>query len=448
MQTVFQILDELESNNSRIFKEELLSQNKKNSLLKRIFSAVGDPYTNFYITKFKMPLANPSSTYDDDEIAEEFLEFLTEELSTRRLTGNAAKAAVQKKFELMASKNQQKWCLRILLKNLRCGVQATTVNKIWPGTITEFSVQLAETLDATVDPQTGVSISELVKYPVRVEPKLDGLRCIAVKVNEEVTLFTRNGTILETLPSIAAAIAASPWDNFVLDGEVMGANWNESASVVMSHKKNKDDSGMIYHVFDAMPFVDWKEQDNIMPMHERVELVEELVKQIENSTVKQVPGLDVNDELEMLTFYSKKLDEGYEGIMVKELQALYAFKRSPAVKKLKPVATYEGVIVNAYEGTRGSKREGLWGGFEVVLPNGIVTRVGGGFSDKLKAEIGVDPKSFLGKIIEIEGQPEPGQGNGLTKDGKVRFPVFIRFREPGDVDPKVTEAGKKFLEAR
>jgi hypothetical protein len=83
-----------------------------------------------------------------------------------------------------------------------------------------------------------------------------------------------------------------------------------------------------------------------------------------------------------------------------------------------------------------------------VLPNGIVTRVGGGFSDKLKAEIGLDPVAWIGKIVEVEGQPEPGTNDGLTKDGKVRFPVFIRLRDESDVDARVLEAGKKFLGAR
>jgi ATP-dependent DNA ligase len=112
--------------------------------------------------------------------------------------------------------------------------------------------------------------------------------------------------------------------------------------------------------------------------------------------------------------------------------------------KLKPVATYEGVIVGNYEGNRGSKREGMWGGFLVVMPNGVVTKVGGGFTDALKAQIDVDPDSWIGKIIEVEGQPDPLTVDGLTADGKVRFPVFIRERDPRDVDPKVIAAGEAY----
>ena len=96
--------------------------------------------------------------------------------------------------------------------------------------------------------------------------------------------------------------------------------------------------------------------------------------------------------------------------------------------------TFEGVVVGHYEGNRGTKREGLWGGFEVKLPNNIVTRVGGGFTDKLKSEINLDPNAWIGRVVEVEGQPDPLTGDGLTKDGRVRFPVFIRERDIRDVD--------------
>jgi hypothetical protein len=96
-------------------------------------------------------------------------------------------------------------------------------------------------------------------------------------------------------------------------------------------------------------------------------------------------------------------------------------------------------------GNRGSKREGLWGGFEVMMPNGVITRVGGGFTDVLKAESGVDPDVWIGRVVELEGQPDPSTSDGLTKDGKVRFPVFIRERNINDVDLKIVEVGQKFL---
>jgi ATP-dependent DNA ligase len=113
---------------------------------------------------------------------------------------------------------------------------------------------------------------------------------------------------------------------------------------------------------------------------------------------------------------------------------------------LKPYVTYEGVIVGWYKGRRGTKREGLFSGFNVVLSNGVVTRVGGGFNDATRAQIQLDgPDTWIGKIVECEAQPDPLTKDGLTEDGKMRFPVYVRTRSEADVDPKVIAAGKAYM---
>ena len=446
---VIDILEELEAIGSRNAKEDILRRNKDNELLKQVFVAAQDPYTVYYVNKFKMPKARDHALCSGDDIVYSFLNDLLPALSSREVTGNAAKERVIEHFEDM-TEAQQKWCQRIILKNLRCGVQDSTVNKIWPGTIKGFDVALAETLKSGFVQGEGIKILEEVRYPVRVEPKLDGLRCIAIKRNGKVTFFTRNGTELDSMPKIKEALEVAKFDNVVLDGEGMAADWNESASVMMS-KTQKDDSNLYYNVFDAMPLADWEEQDCKLPYSERCKLVSEVIMACVDFTqgsqprVRQVPHIMAQNERELKAYFSKCMDDGFEGVMLKTLDTPYRFKRSDNILKLKPVVTYEGVIVSHYEGRRGTKREGLFSGFRVVLPNGIVTRVGGGFDDKLKAAIQLEgPDGYIGKIVEIEAQPDPLTEDGLTKDGKARFPVFIRFRDPGDVDPKVIAAGRAY----
>jgi len=58
--------------------------------------------------------------------------------------------------------------------------------------------------------------------------------------------------------------------------------------------------------------------------------------------------------------------------------------------------------------------------------------VGGGYCDDLKNRIFSDgPDTYIGRIVEAEHQPP------FTPDGKLRFPVFMRFRDATDVDPRV-----------
>ena len=132
---VYHILESLESDNSRLEKESILRKNAQNLLLKKIFESAYDPYVNYYVSKFK----KPSSIETEENNLNDFFNLL-DKLSNRVITGNSAKNSVIELFSRM-NKLEQKWCERIILKNLRCGVSDTTINKIWPGTIKSFAVQ-------------------------------------------------------------------------------------------------------------------------------------------------------------------------------------------------------------------------------------------------------------------------------------------------------------------
>lgn len=448
--TVIDVLEELEVTSGKNAKRGILEDNRNNELLKRVFVAGQDPYVVYFVNKFKAPPPLVKQVVDDDKSLTALLDVVLPLLSSRQVTGNAAKELLWMTYQLM-DERQQKWATRIILKNMRCGVQHTVLD-VWPGLIKTFNVALAETLKSEFVKGEGIKILEEVRYPVRVEPKLDGLRCIAIKRDGKVTFFTRNGTELNSMPKIKETLEAAEFDNMILDAECMARDWNESSSVMMS-KTQKDDSNLYYNVFDAMPLVDWENQECTLPYAERVKLVHEVIlacasfAQNAAPRVRQVPHIMAQNEAELKAYFARCMDDGFEGVMLKTLDTPYKFKRSDNLLKLKPYVTYEGVIVGHYEGRHGTKREGLFGGFEVLLMNGVITRVGGGFNDALKADVQLQgPDTFLGKIVEIEAQPDPLTSDGLTREGKARFPVWTRFRDEGDVDPRVIATGVTYFE--
>jgi DNA ligase-1 len=391
-----------------------------------------DPWKNWGVAKYNRPDPLPGNSNHEDVELSTFM-VLLEALNRRTLTGNKAREAVEvamSQFDAVG----QKWCERLLWRNLRCGVSATTINKIWPGSIVPFAVALAESL-TTVGVNGDFKIADPVKYPVRVEAKLDGLRLIAVKNRGEVSLFTRSGTPIETLPKIVQAIKDLKEDNIVLDGEVMGEDWNESASVVMSSKAKKDDSTMRYHVFDIVDFSAWQQQVSNTHYRARLLDLQLTIGDTEGTPFRYVKSTTANDETELREFYNECLTEGYEGVMLKRLDTPYQWKRTDAILKMKPVATEEGVIVGWHLSPEKTKRAGQFGGFHVLTKNGVVTKVGGGYTDAQKKQIQDEgPDNYIGRIAEVEHQPP------FTNDGKLRFPVFSRFRDPADVDPKILSA--------
>ena len=429
---VIEVLEQLESDNSRLFKEKVLTENKDDLLLRDFLTMAFDPWKNWGVAKYNRPDPLPGNGNHEDVELSTFM-VLLEALNRRVLTGNKAREAVEvamSQFDAVG----QKWCERLLWRNLRCGVSATTINKIWPGSIVPFAVALAESL-TTVGVNGDFKITDPVKYPVRVEAKLDGLRLIAVKNRGEVSLFTRSGTPIETLPKIVQAIKDLKHDDIVLDGEAMSSDWNESASIMMSSKSKKDDSTMRYHIFDCVKFEDWQQQKSETHYRARLLDISIIVGDVQGTPFRYVKSTTANDETELREFYNECLTEGYEGVMLKRLDTPYQWKRTDAILKMKPVATEEGVIVGWHLSPEKTKRAGQFGGFHVLTKNGAVTKVGGGYTDAQKKQIQEEgPDTYIGRVAEVEHQPP------FTVDGKLRFPVFSRFRDPTDVDPAVLAA--------
>jgi hypothetical protein len=184
---------------------------------------------------------------------------------------------------------------------------------------------------------------------------------------------------------------------------------------------------------------EWIDQNCKKNYSDRIKDVDNFCHFINDASIISVKGIIANDEQHLLSFYEKCLDDGFEGVMVKDLSSKYIFKRSNSLLKLKPTTTHEGVIVGCYEGRHNTRLEGTFGGFNVLLTNGVITRVGSGFSDKQRAEVTLNPNSWIGKIIECACQPP------LTEDGAMRFPVFIRERSRSDVDKSLIETYEKYI---
>jgi len=365
---------------------------------------------------------------------------MLEDLRTRGITGHRARDKIQECANEFDSDEWNNLARRVLIKDLRCGISEKTLNKVLGKTewkIPIFSCQLAQ--DSTDQPKK-------LKGIKRLEVKLDGVRVLAVVSGDVCTLYSRNGKEFENFPQIASFIeehrkafqhSTGFGGQFVLDGEIVGKSFQDLMKQAQRKRDAKTDN-MVYHVFDIMPLTEFRDGFCNLQQHKRIDLLKRSQAMLpENSCVQIVPGMDVNlDTAEghdvMRRFAEASVEEGYEGIMIKNMDAPYECKRSDFWMKWKPTITVDLDIVGFEEGTgRNAGRLGA------IICEGedngrkIRVNVGSGFSDSNRDEYWLNRDALLGNMVEVEADVVTQNQDGSYS---LRFPRFLRFRgfEQGD----------------
>lgn len=359
---------------------------------------------------------------------------LLESLRTRSITGNRAREAIEACSQMFDSEEWNGLARRVLIKDLRCGISEKTINKVVGKTewkIPIFSCQLAQ--DSTDHPKKMKGIK-------RLEVKLDGVRVLAVVSGDVCTLYSRNGKEFENFPQIADFIeehrkafqfGTGFAGQYVLDGEIVGKSFQDLMKQAQ-RKSNAKTENMVYHVFDIVPLSEFREGFCNLQQHKRIDLLKRTQAHLpENGCVRIMPGVDVDlDTAEghdvMRRFADDAVEQGYEGIMIKSMDAPYECKRSDFWMKWKPTITVDLNIVGFEEGT--GRNLGRLG---AIICEGedngrkICVNVGSGLSDSDRDEYWLNRDTLLGNVVEVEADAVTQNQDGSYS---LRFPRFMRFR--------------------
>ena len=430
---------DLESSDSRIHKEKviekaLMAAKLGSSSAQCFLFNCYQAYNPFYTFNVKQ-VPETQGLVDQENHWPEFWALL-EELRTRSITGHRAKDKIQQLSERFDSEEWNQVCRRVIIKDLRCGISEKTLNKVLGKTewkIPVFTVQLAQ--DSTDQPKK-------LRGTKRLEVKLDGVRVIAVINGSNITLYSRNGKVFENFPQIEDAIRenrqAFQWGrgtggHFVLDGEIVGENFQQLMK--QAHRKSDvETSGMVYHIFDVLPLESFKEGHCNLQQYKRIEWLESAKDTLQTLTdcLRIMNGLDVDlDTSEghdiMRRFAEDSVAQGFEGIMIKSMDAPYECKRSDFWMKWKPTISVDLNIVDLEEGT--GRNQGRLGAIVCEgEDNGRVIRVnvGSGFSDALRDEYWTNRNDLLGHLVEVQADAVTQNQDGSYS---LRFPRFLRFRD-------------------
>lgn len=291
------------------------------------------------------------------------------------------------------------------------------------GYVESIEAAEAEELDALIEggivpmlAHTFEKQGHKIKYPCYVQPKLDGIRCIAIVKNSKCTLWSRTRKQITSCPHIIAEIENTFKKDIVLDGELYSHkfknNFEHIVHLVRQEEPDPQHEDVDYHIYDVV---------NNLPFRDRINQVAYYFIESDFNHIHLVDTYEISSESEVQPCFSDFKKSGYEGAMLRNALGFYVNKRSSDLIKVKEFDDDEFKVVDIEEG-RG-KLTGHVGSFVCEMTNGnrFLAKMSGD-TEKLK-EYFKDHSLWKGKILTVQYQ-------GLTgANGVPRFPVGLRFRE-------------------
>jgi DNA ligase-1 len=270
------------------------------------------------------------------------------------------------------------------------------------------------------DPATASKKRSGIQFPCFVQPKLDGLRCVAYLANGSVMYQSRTGgifTALEHLDGfVKPLLEASP--NLVFDGELYTTKIPFEELVGVVKKKtisSEEDRRKIqcvqYHVYDlVIPDA---------PFRERLERLQTIVSNT-NTGVIPVSTYIVNSPAEFKEKFGEFVAQGYEGIMLRNTEGKYQENyRSNDLVKYKEFFEAEYPIVDFKEAAGRDAGTVIW---ECETPEGRRFSVRPRGTLEMRKRWFESAKSLVGRQLTVIYQE-------LSEMGVPRFPVGKAIRD-------------------
>jgi len=255
-----------------------------------------------------------------------------------------------------------------------------------------------------------------IKFPVFTQPKLDGIRCIAIVKDGACTLWSRTRKPITSVPHIVQELeAAFENQDVILDGELynhdMKSDFEKIVSLVRQEEPGEGHEVVQYHIYDTI---------NEAPYKNRYVQLHRMFNVFEFHSLKLVPSEVAQTADDVMVKFEKYIKEGYEGAMLRNVESPYLHKRSMDLQKMKPFIDDDFLITNATSG------RGKMAGLAIFT---CQAKNGNSFEVKLKGEL-----ESLRKYLEDEslwkGKKLTVRYFGLTNKEKVpRFPVGIAVRD-------------------
>ena len=429
---VVDIITSIRETSSTKIKVEILKNHKDNNLLQHLLEYCYSPFKKYGISE---------EVYNDIPICSHAVAYQTPYEMFNELASSNINDILREKakyfIEVITPEQYRELIKSILFKDLKLGVNAKSINKVWKGLIPTFDVQLAESF--------GKKQPKENEY-FYLTTKLDGFRSVLIP-NEDgsYTYYTRKGEVYEGINHLDHEVDLISGGKYVLDGELIARNddnlpsgelYKVTSKIARKKGKTAEKSRLEFHVFDIVEVNEFKQGKSDPTYHQRRELLDNLFEQHKNElySLKKVEVLYQGIDQSMIPTITKELEEqGYEGTMINIGTAKYECKRHAGILKVKSFKSGDFYVKSVFEGT--GRLAGKLGGITIqYLHNGELHEcdLGTGFVDSERELYWNNPELIVGKVVECQYFEVSQNANGGIG---LRFPSWLnRIRDDKDFD--------------
>lgn len=258
-----------------------------------------------------------------------------------------------------------------------------------------------------------------VQFPVNVQPKLDGIRALAIRKGDSITLLSRQGKEHKHLDHIKEALLKRMRDGDIWDGElyIHGVPMQTIASYVK--REQPDTLRVQYHVYDCVSDERFSRRFGSINLDPDVQEATDPGRigpvQLVDTYYAYGPG-------DIETVHDRFVSEGYEGIMLRWGDEPY--KRGYRSEHLLKVKAFQDAEFEIVDVVPGVGKESDKGTFVCKTDKGAIFNCRPKGRDEKRAEYLANKSEYIGKPLTVRffewtasDQPVP------------RFPVGVCVRD-------------------
>lgn len=395
LREVKEIFDRIASVSAKTSKELILKQNKDNELFKQCLKFLLDPSVVTGLStkklnkklKYKFIVSPNISILKMFKYLEDFNTGTDDDIKTIQM------------FCKHQTEDEEFW-LQFFAKKVKLGMDIKTANKVYPGFIKEFNVQLATSYDKCK--------SKFENQTIIITEKIDGQKLIAIKDNGSVEFYSRQGKRVFGLVDIENEFKYMP--KGVYDGELVSLDDSHDSSETYKEtmkraSKKGDKVGLKYQIYDYIENVnDFYKGKDATPTFERKCKINKILNDLNFTYIEYLKPWYIGEDINKIEHYLNIANNcGKEGICVNVANAPYVTKRTPYLAKCKSFKTADVLVKDIFGGN--GKLKGTLGGLKcefIYKGNICEVEVGTGFSENERKLIYENPKLVLDKIVTIK----------------------------------------------